>query len=103
MIGWLNLVSLVLGLIACILPFANLMQPTKPAHNWAALSMTSISACAISLFIQIFTSYIRVKTEDWSALMDIMGATVSVSAVLLVFTIVLNLTTLFVYRNRMGK
>ncbi len=63
----------------------------------------SLIACAISLFFQIFNSYNRVKSEDWSALMDIMGAKVFVSAVLLIITIILNVITLIVYRGRTSK
>ncbi len=101
MIGWLNVGSLVLGLIAWILPVVNLKSFTKHFHNnWVALSMMSMSACAISLFFQILNSYNRVKMEDFSALMDIMGVRVFVAAVLLIGTIILNVMTLIVYRNR---
>ncbi len=55
MIGLLNLGSLVLGLIAWILPVVNLMRYEKhDRKNWVALSITSISACAISLCFQTF-------------------------------------------------
>ena len=103
MIGWLNVGSLLLGLIAWILPIVNLMRYTKQGHNnWIVLSMISMSACAISMFFQMFNSYNRVKIEDWSALVDIMGARVSVAAVLLVGTIILNAITIIVYRNRIA-
>jgi len=100
MIDWINLGSLVLGLIAWILPVVNL---TRYAKNWVVLSIISISACAISLFLQIFNIYNRVKIEDWSALMDTMGAKVFITAFLLIVTIILNVITLIVYRNRAVK
>lgn len=100
MIDWINLGSLVLGLIAWILPVVSLTRYTK---NWVALSIMSISACAISLFLQIFNIYNRVKIEDWSALMDTMGAKVFIAAFLLIVTIILNVITLIVYRNRAVK
>ena len=100
MIGSINLGSLVLGLIAWILPVVNLTRYTK---NWVALSIMSISACAISLFFQIFNIYNRVKIEDWSALMDTMGAKVFIAAFLLIVTIILNVITLIIYRNRTVK
>ncbi|MBS4192215.1 hypothetical protein KHA94_18780 [Bacillus sp. FJAT-49705] len=104
MIGWLNLGSLVLGLIAWILPVVNLMRYKKNFHhNWVSLSIISISACAISLYFQIFYNYHLVKVEDWSALMDISGATAYVSAVLLIVTIILNAIAMIVYRDRTAK
>jgi len=104
MIVWLNLGSLVLGLIAWILPVVNLLRYGKHDHrNWTALSIMSISACAISLCFQIFEINHRVKVEDWSALMDTMNAVAFVSAILLIVTIILNVITLIVYRDRPAK
>ncbi|UFT98434.1 hypothetical protein KO561_14690 [Radiobacillus kanasensis] len=104
MISLLNLGSLVLGLIAWILPVVNLMRNEKhDNNNWIALSMMSISACAISLCFQIFYQYHLVIIEDWSALMDTTGALVFVATVLLIVTILLNAITLIVYRNRTAK
>ncbi|WP_068676735.1 hypothetical protein [Oceanobacillus sp. Castelsardo] len=104
MIGWFNVGSLVFGLIAWILPIMNLIRDKKQGNNnWVVLSIISISACSISLYFQILNSYHRVRIEDWSALMDIMGARVFVTAILLIITIILNVITLLVYRNRTVK
>nr|WP_240795383.1 hypothetical protein [Aquibacillus halophilus] len=100
MYGLLNLGSLVFGLIAWILPVINLIRHEKHDHKkWVTLSFMSISACAISLCFQIFYNYHLVKIEDWSALMDTTGAVVFASTILLIVTIILNLTTLIVYRG----
>ncbi|MBU8852764.1 hypothetical protein [Priestia megaterium] len=99
--GWLNIGSLVLGLISLILPIINLMKNNKQEHkNWVVLSIISISACAISVCFQIFYQNYLVKIEDWSAIMDTMGSVAFVSAVLLIVTIILNVITLIVYRGR---
>lgn len=99
--GLLNVGSLVLGLIAWLLPIINMAKSKKRNHdNWAVLSVMSISACAISLCLQIFYNNHLVKIEDWSALMDTTGAVTFVSAVLLTVTIILNAITLIIYRNR---
>lgn len=99
--GLLNIGSLVLGLIAWVLPIINLINSKKPNHdNWIILSVMSISACAISLCFQIIYNYYLVKIADWSALMDITGAAAFLSAVLLIGTIILNTITLVIYRNR---
>ncbi len=97
----LNIGSLVLGLIAWILPIVSLMKYKKQTHqNWAILSIISISACAISLGLQIFDSYHLVKLEDWSALMDTMGAVAIIAAVLLFVTILLNILNLIIYHRK---
>ena len=68
--------------------------------NWVTLSIMSISACAISLYFQIFYGYYLIKLEDWSALMDTQGAVAYVASVLLIVTLILNAITMIVYCNR---
>ena len=100
MVGLLNLGSLVLGLIAWVLPVVNLVRNKKHARrNWATLSMLSMSACAIALCFLIFYGYHLVRIEDWSALMDITNNVAFAAAVLVVVTLVLNAMTLLVYRD----
>ena len=104
MIVFLNLSSLVLGLFAWIIPIVNLVRYGKHNHrNWITLSITSMSACAISLWFQIFSINHRVKVADWSALMDTMSAVAFVSVVLLIVTIILNAITLIKYQSRVAK
>lgn len=104
MIGLLNLGSLVLGLIAWILPVVNLMRYQKPNHkNWFFLSVLSMSACAISLCFQIFYNYHLVMIEDWTALLDTTRAVVMAATVLLIVTVILNVSTLIVYREKIVK
>ncbi|WP_060204937.1 hypothetical protein [Sporosarcina koreensis] len=100
MYAWLNVGSLVLGLIAWILPIVNLMGLTK--HR-SAFSIMSLSACAISLVFQIYYNYHLVQIEDWAALMDTMGAVAGAATILLVVTLVLNAITLIVYWGRTVK
>ncbi|MGG0668730.1 hypothetical protein ABE073_09380 [Lederbergia citrisecunda] len=100
MYAWLNVGSLVLGLIAWILPIVNLMGMTK---HWTAFSIMSLSACTISLVFQIYYNYHLVQIEDWAALMDTMGAVAGAATILLVVTLVLNAITLIVYRGRTVK
>ena len=101
MFGLLNLGSLIFGLIAWVLPIINLVQRGKDRHgNWAAFSVASVSACAVSLCMQIFYGNHLVKIEDWSALADTSSAVVRVSTLLLVVTMILNVVTLVVHRGR---
>lgn len=92
--------SLVLGAIAWILPAINISRYDKRSRNWVTLTIMSISACSISLFFQIWSFYERVKAEDWSALLDTVSVIASVPAILLIGTIILNVITLYIYRDR---
>ncbi|MFC5591452.1 hypothetical protein ACFPRA_21430 [Sporosarcina soli] len=104
MIGLLNLGSLVLGLIAWLLPVVNLMQSKNHDNrNWVVFSMMSLMACAISLSFQIIYNNHLVNIEDWSALMDTSGAVTYAVSTLLIVTILLNAITLLIYRRRMAK
>ncbi|NYE07576.1 cytochrome c oxidase subunit 4 [Bacillus niacini] len=101
MMGILNLGSLILGLIAWILPLINLMRYEKHNHRKSVVfSISSLSSCAISLCFQIYYYYHLVKSEDWTALMDTTGATVTASIVLLIVTILLNTITLVAYHRK---
>lgn len=98
---YLNLGSLLFGLIAWILPIINLMRYQKRGNrNWIALSMMSFSACSLSLCLQIAELNQRVQIGDWTGLMDTTSTLVVVAAILLVVTIVLNAVTLIVYRAK---
>ncbi|GAA0824802.1 hypothetical protein [Clostridium tertium] len=102
MIILLNPASLLLGLIAWILPIISLMQYKKHKNkSWIILSIISISSCAISLFLQIIYNNHLVQINDWSALMDTTDALVFVSAVLIVVTIILNTVTTFIYYKKL--
>jgi len=57
MYGLLNVGSLVLGIVAWLLPLINLSIENKAKYNnWVALSMTSLGVCAIAVCMQLFYS-----------------------------------------------
>lgn len=103
--GLLNLGSLLLGLIAWILPVVNLAKRDKTeSKTWIVLALTSVTACAISLYMQILYQNHLVRIEDWSALMDTSNAVASVSAILLIGTVSLNAITLVKkFKNEAGR
>jgi len=95
----IGLGSILLGSIAWIFPIVNLTRRKKSENkSWIAFSITSVSACAITLFIQIVSLNHMVDIEDWSAIMDTTNALVFVSSVYLFITLALNLITFLVYR-----
>ena len=97
--GWLTIGSLVLVVIAWILPVVNIFR-SRNNNNWLVLSFVSMSACVISLYFQILYNDYLLKIEDWSALMDTSRGVVVAGSVLLVITLLLNIITFVVYRNR---
>ena len=91
MISFLMLGSLVLGLIAWILPSVNIGRyKINYNKNWAIYSIVSISACAIAISFQVMYSNHIVQIGDWSALMDTSGTSTLLSIILLIITLVLN-------------
>ncbi|MCA0985669.1 hypothetical protein [Guptibacillus algicola] len=93
--GWLNIGSLVLGLIAWVLPIVTLAREDKLKYKkWVVMSISSFSACGFSLCFQIFYTNHKVVVEDFGALTDTMYAVALASAVLIIVTIVLNVVAL---------
>ncbi|WP_440895494.1 hypothetical protein ACS127_13155 [Amphibacillus sp. Q70] len=100
----LNLGSLLLGLTAWILPMIYLAKAKNLGYTKSfILSALSISACAISLFLQILNVNYLIEVGDWTALMDTGGAIVFASAVLLVGTLTLNAICFIMYHDRVKK
>jgi len=97
----LNVGSLVLGLVAWILPLVNIIRRDKDNNkSWPWLSIASLNACTVSLWFQIIYNDHLIKNEDWSALMDITEAVVRVSLILVVVTVVLNFYTVVIYSKK---
>ena len=99
--GLLNIGSIVLGLIALAIPTYCLIK--KENAKSIALSSISYAACAVSLCFQIFYNYSLVKREDWSALLDTIGAVAGASAVLVIGTILLNVATILVHTKQQNR
>jgi cytochrome c oxidase subunit 4 len=98
--GYLNLGSFLLGLIAWVLPIINLVKRNRGKHKkWYILCLSSLCACTVSLLMQIFYTNYRIRMEDWSALMDTNKAVVLVSTVLFLVVLILNVITLVVYKT----
>lgn len=104
MIGFLNLGSLVLGVIAILLPIYSLLSTNKKVQNYRLIFCTlSFSACSISISFQLFYNNHLVKIEDWSALMDTTSSSVLAVSILLITTILLNTLTIIFNRDKAVK
>jgi len=99
--AWLNLGSLALGLLAWALAAVNLLRCHEAGkRNGVFFSAASLSACAASLCLQIFSIEHLVKSGDWSALLDTVPAVARAAALLLAVTVILNAITLGKYHNK---
>ena len=99
-----NITSVLLGLVAWILPVINIMLVRrKKSWNWGTLATLSLGACATSLWLLNYYTYHKVNIEDLAAVLDTTGAIMQVTAVLLTGTLVLNLVTYIVSRKKLLK
>ena len=98
----LNLGSLALGLAAWLLPVMGMLSRTSSLAKTNALSVFSLSACALSLFLVVLYLGHLVRAEDWSALMDTVPAFKLSASVLLAVALPLNLLALL-RRNRIKR
>jgi cytochrome c oxidase subunit 4 len=96
MIIFLNLGSLIFGLIAWVLPVINIFK-YKKCDKWYVLSISSISFCALSIFFQLYYQNYLVKIDDLPALMDTISTSSFLSAVLLFVTLILNAINLTIF------
>ena len=101
MISLLMLGSLVLGLLAWILPSMNIGNyKTNYNKNWPIYSIFSLSACAIAISFQLIYNNHIVEIGDWAALMDTSGASTVLSIILLISTLALNGISLGMHYNK---
>jgi len=104
--GWLNLASLLFGVLAWVLPAINLGRRhvrEEVDKSWALVIITSFSACGIALILQVFYQAHLVDIEDWSALMDTTRAVGQIGAFLLLVTIILNVLSLRKRRHPLAE
>ena len=96
--------SLILGLIAWILPVVSFAQHNKTScKRYAVFTVASLGACALSMCMQLFYTDHLVKIDDWSALLDTAHTTALVAALLFVVTVILNVIVLLVYFGKNHK
>ena len=102
--GLLNLGSLLLGLIAWIVPIISMKLSVKYGIKKRYNSIiVSFGACVTSLCLQFFEINHRVEIEDWSGIMDTIGTLKWVAIILAVITLILNTFALSVCYDKETK
>lgn len=100
---WINVTSLLLGMLCWLLPAVFLLFHKKiPRRYWIYASAASLTACSLSLYLQMCYTDTLITGENWSALMDTYNAVVIAAGYLLLVGLVLNGVLLLVYSRR-GK
>jgi len=90
--GWLNVGSLLLGLMAWTLPLVVVFRDRVLGDRVRGIvPVVSLASCSAALVLQIAYQNYLARIEDWSAIMDTSGSLVFVSSVLLVVTVALNI------------
>ncbi|MBQ8397328.1 MAG: hypothetical protein IJX53_03895 [Clostridia bacterium] len=96
MSAFLNITSLILGLIAWVIPFALLCRRQRAAP---AAALASGTACACAMLLQLSEIGHRVAINDYAAIADTIGAVVLAAAVLVAVTVALNAAAFLIRRK----
>lgn len=100
--GWLNLMSLCLGLAALVLPVAGGLILARQGRRWHGCIGASLAACAVSLYCQIAYTRYLVDIQDFSALMDTQTAVQRCAKALLLAVLLVNGITTAILETQPG-
>ncbi len=93
--GWLNLGSILLGIIALAVPFRGIAAEKK----WKPRLAVSAAACAAAIGLQALYRMHQVSIGDWAGLADTEGLAEMASVFLLVLTVLINLIMVRAHRS----
>lgn len=96
--GWLNIGSLVLGIIALALPVFAMAKRLKGIKAGVCIWL-SMGICLLAIIFQMAYGNHLIEIGDWSALMDTSQFTFSLSARLALFTALLDLAAFLTARK----
>lgn len=100
--GTLNLLAVLLGLIAWSLAVISIFS-RKKEYRWKYYSIFSLISCSISLHIPSLVTYLTMRFEYYSTVEDVIGAYYFGSAVLLLGTILFNICSVIIHRDKSEK
>lgn len=97
--GVLNLMAVLIGFAAWVFALISIFC-AKMETRWKNYSLASLLCCAVSLHIPILATYLTMRFEYSSTVEDVIGADYFGSAVLLIGTILFNLCSAVVHREK---
>ena len=89
------MISILLGLLAWLLPLLGLTQPVLLkrwlGEAWFSLILfVSMTACTLAIWFELYAQYKRLIIEDYSAMLDIFPSSVKFGLFLIILTLILN-------------
>ena len=102
---WMNVSSIVLGLVGLIIPIIHFINYKKFSKKYNGLvHIISFVSCGVAIVFQnIYTDYL-LKIEDWTAILDTYSTITKISIILLAIITALNLIVYIVsnkeYKSR---
>lgn len=99
--GTMNLLALTLGLSAWSLALMSLFSHKE--DRWKYHSIFSLVCCAVSLHIPTLVSYLEMRFGHPSTIEDVIGADYFGSAVLLLGTILFNICSVMIHREKQER
>ena len=100
--GALNGLALLLGITAWGLAVISIFS-RRNEHRWKYFSMFSCISCAISLHIPTLAAYLTLRFEYSSTIDDVIGAYYFASAIVLLGTVLFNMCSVIIHRDKSGK
>lgn len=97
--GSFNLTALILGLTSWGLAITGIFSHKKE-YNWKYYSIASLICCSAALFIPTLNTYLIMRFEHISTVEDIIGADCFASAVLLLGTVLFNVCSVLIHREK---
>lgn len=97
---FLNLGSLIFGVISWIPPVIAIKQYNRNSQKHRTFCILSFSFCLASMYLQFFEINHLVQIQDWSSLMDITGTLRWIAVILAVITILLNTAVYLLYKEK---
>ncbi|MEA5083001.1 MAG: hypothetical protein VB018_02480 [Lachnospiraceae bacterium] len=98
---FLNLGSLILGIISWIPPSIAIKQySNENSEKHRKFCIISFSSCLASMYLQFFEINRLVQIQDWASLMDITGTLRWIAVMLAVITILLNIAVYLLYKEK---
>lgn len=100
--GTLNLLAVLLGLTAWSLAVTSIFS-RKKEYRWKYYSIFSLISCSVALHIPSLVTYLTVRFEYSSTVEDVIGAYYFGAAVLLLGTVLFNICSVIIHRDKSEK
>lgn len=81
--------SVLLGVLAWAIPVIQIYSSEKSPRKWKYTTLFSMGLCSVSIYVQILL--MKSYGEEWTCIVDSLGALKTAAPILIVVTMILNL------------